>query len=1273
MTTLVMGLAGAVIGGFIGGPTGARIGWAIGTYLGQRMSEPDINNVGPRLDDLQVTSSIYGAAIPIAYGTIRMSGNMIWSSDIREEKHVEDVGGGKGSLDGGSQTQTTYTYFASFAIGFSEGEGKQLLRIWADGKLIWSMDYGFAAPDAEDGTLGGKALSLASIAAQAKGTIRFYPGNEVQLPDPLIMSHEGTDIPAHRGLCYVVFDDLALKDYGNRIPNITAEISYITPPEDAIAEWYDKELLYTPYHDYDDDFYTPNARTRHVYNKTEDAYFTTIVFTLPEGGSEIRILKFAADDLTLLGWRDIRDLVSDDITDAGLLSGAATALEIGIDASDRLYMYLPVGNTLRRWHNWNGYFGDQRSHLIVWDLDAATLVPVHKFTLPFTSGVSEYSQATFATIQGFYVCNYDFYQTAGLGAPYGQGGVMVSWLGSVSNPVPNMYYQTGGIYEDMLISGEAHNGYLIGFRTVQDDTGLVDTNGDNIYENFSIVIYTHDTRVSSASANYSARIDMTPYISADTRWLRSNPSAFTDVHGVVSRYLEYDNSLLVVLEGYLEDNLIKQHFGVIKLNLPDIAFSGSVWTASVEWHVPHADNLPGAFLEGTNYMPIESNEYPATAFYAVANVLKVRKLDFDTGTIADDIWDFAGEFLEGAAVTPDISWYTPEKPNRIYGMFDGSYTLGDMPIDTFPMIFTTHIAQKDNLTEIVDTLTLADVVRDICSRVDLDPATDLEVSELEPYIVPGYVIPRQMLARAPIQQLSMLYLFDLVESDYKLVGKMRGRVAVATLSEDDFITMDADTGDIIRETRIQEVELPVEFAITYKDRNADYNPNTQRAMRSQQPIPTMESVNKASEDIPISQTATFIKQAVEKILYAEWLNRITYEGTTSWRWLKLDPSDVILITFDDGTIYETRIIQNEFQGEMAIPLAMLSEDAALFTSDAEGYSGDGYRPWELITYGPTKLFLLNVPLLRDIHSVQREYHQVYYAAAGKSGNWPGTNILTTSDGLNYAVAGQMPNESPWGVTQNGLPQTDTPFITDYDTQLVVFMQRGGDTLESVSRSQILTDSANAAAVITADGDIEVIQYEFAIENPDGSYTLSGLYRGRRGTDYLVNDHGVGEYIIMLSGTTVDRLQFALDQRGISKEYRAVTYGTLLDDATPIDFAPTGVELMPYAPVHQEAAENAGDIDITWVRRTRINGGWKDGTGDIPLNEDTEEYVLEIYDGPGGTLLRTYTGITSPSYTYPSADITTDFGSVPSNLTIKVYQVSAQVGRGFSNEVTIPVE
>ncbi|MBY0354408.1 MAG: hypothetical protein K2Q12_01610, partial [Rickettsiales bacterium] len=111
------------------------------------------------------------------------------------------------------------------------------------------------------------------------------------------------------------------------------------------------------------------------------------------------------------------------------------------------------------------------------------------------------------------------------------------------------------------------------------------------------------------------------------------------------------------------------------------------------------------------------------------------------------------------------------------------------------------------------------------------------------------------------------------------------------------------------------------------------------------------------------------------------------------------------------------------------------------------------------------------------------------------------------------------------------------------------------------------------------------------------------------------------------------------------------------------FTYTGKTLKPFSPVKITGTRNlpaTNDWTITWVRRTRVGGEWRDGV-DVPLSEESERYEVEIMQGV--TVKRTITGITSPSIVYTAAQQVTDFGAVQSTLSVKIYQMSAVVGRG----------
>lgn len=191
MATLVLSSVGTALGGPIGGMIGSMVGQSIDLQLmggGARK--------GPRLNDLAVQTSSYGTPIPQIFGTMRVAGTVIWSTDLVET--TELVGDAKS----GGETQV-YNYTASFAVAVSARRAAEVRRIWADGKLI-----------------RGAAGDL-----KVEGEVRFLDGGEGQAVDPLIATLEGLGAaPAYRGLSLVLFEDLALAGFGNRIPNLTFEI-----------------------------------------------------------------------------------------------------------------------------------------------------------------------------------------------------------------------------------------------------------------------------------------------------------------------------------------------------------------------------------------------------------------------------------------------------------------------------------------------------------------------------------------------------------------------------------------------------------------------------------------------------------------------------------------------------------------------------------------------------------------------------------------------------------------------------------------------------------------------------------------------------------------------------------------------------------------------------------------------------------------------------------------------------------------------------------------
>lgn len=148
-------------------------------------------DTGARLEELHVLSSTDGAPMPIPYGRVRLGGQVIWTDEPIEHE-INRRAGGKG---GPRIRERKYTL--SLAIGLCEGQIDGIGRIWADGALF-------------EGSLAN---------------MRVYEGAEMQLTDPLIeLKETNVRTPAFRGLAYVVFEDLSLDEFGNRIPQFSFEV-----------------------------------------------------------------------------------------------------------------------------------------------------------------------------------------------------------------------------------------------------------------------------------------------------------------------------------------------------------------------------------------------------------------------------------------------------------------------------------------------------------------------------------------------------------------------------------------------------------------------------------------------------------------------------------------------------------------------------------------------------------------------------------------------------------------------------------------------------------------------------------------------------------------------------------------------------------------------------------------------------------------------------------------------------------------------------------------
>jgi hypothetical protein len=390
---------------------------------------------------------------------------------------------------------------------------------------------------------------------------------------------------------------------------------------------------------------------------------------------------------------------------------------------------------------------------------------------------------------------------------------------------------------------------------------------------------------------------------------------------------------------------------------------------------------------------------------------------------------------------------------------------------------------------------------------------------------------------------------------------------------------------------------------------------------------------------------------------------------------------VVTFTYH-GYQLSARVTGNLLGQNFATEMEWANEDANTYTSSVTGTNSSGFKGQVISGLAVSLLWMLDIPYLRDQDADASGNTGYYFAMAPANQNnaWPAGVLYNSADNTTFNQVDSTVTPLAYGIAQNALAAPPRgPFTWDFTSTLTVRLSLG--TIPTSDTMLNVLNGTNAAILLPS---LEVIQFTTATVNSDGSFTLSGLLRGRRGTDDFCNSHTVGETVIFpLEGGLV-REQVSLSLLGLLRYYKAITVGSDVN-SNPVSqqVTLTGRDLKPYAPTSFYNAPSGGDILFTWIRRTRLGGAWLDGTGQVPLNEDNEQYSIDILDGSGnvkrtfnnimppGGIPDSWTSPAQPHQLYTAAQQSSDGYVAGHGWTANCYQISGEVGRGFVSTTALP--
>lgn len=551
---------------------------------------------------------------------------------------------------------------------------------------------------------------------------------------------------------------------------------------------------------------------------------------------------------------------------------------------------------------------------------------------------------------------------------------------------------------------------------------------------------------------------------------------------------------------------------------------------------------------------------------------------------------------------------------------------------------------------------LDDVVSDLCLRAGLD-ASQIDVTGLASITrkVESMAISQIAPTRQALELLMSAFFFGMTLSD-KLYFIPRGGSSVASIPYEDlgahFVGSEQQP-EPLELLQANDLEIPAQVALTYVNIDDDYQSDTQYSDR----LISAASGTVSAVQMALGMTPAEAKAIADTLLLDQAASMLTTTISLLGDYAALEPTDPVTITDKDGTEYRMRLIKRTDSYPLLAFDAVL-DDVSVLTS--QGITSADYSSSTVVAAAvDTSMELMDIPILRDADNDAG----FYVATKGSGTPYAGSAVYGSADDVDYTLQATVSESAVFGTCSTTLGDWTGPRI--FDERNSVTVNVGSATLASSTRSAILNSLSVNAMLVGS----EIIQFRTATLVSAGVYTLTGLLRGCRGTEWAMTGHAASERCVLLRTAGLRRIALANSDIGLSRYYKGVTIGRALSTATAEAFTDNAVGLKPFSPILLKAArDGSNNITFTWQRRTRLSVRMIGALGiSVPLGEDAEAYELDVYaDGTYTTVVRTISA-SAETASYTAAQQTAD-GLTPGDpVNCKLYQISAYAGRGYALE------
>lgn len=1195
-------------------------------------------SAGPNLETIRMLTAGEGGGLPRVFGRARVGGQVIWASEVREEtRTVSSTTGAKGVKAAAESSATEYRYFASLAIALCEGPVAHLGRVWADGRPL---------------RLGGF-------------TYRLHKGDAGQGPDPLIEALQD-EAPAYLGVAYIVFEDLDLAPFGNRIPQFNFEVVRTLNSDDPDAmENALRAVTIIPatgeaayategvFEDRGDGVTRPLNQHNGRGLSDAQASFDEMQDLLPNLGAASLVVSWFGDDLRAehctiapgaervdretqpdpwqvagLGRADVR-LLSDlngrpsyggTPSDASVVAAIQDLHDRGLDVAFHpfILMDIPSGNGLT-----DPYGGSEqaafpwRGRITAADGLPSTRVAIENFFQSYGGMVRHYAQLCAEA-----------------------GGVETFLIGSELRGLTRLRDATGAFPAVEALQGLASDvAALLPNATVTygadwtEYGGYVPEGSDDLF--FPLDPLWADPAIGAVGIdNYfpltdwrdgGDHLDAALYTGPlDPDFLTAGLAGGEGYDWFYASQADREAQVRTPITDGLHQE-------------PWVFRPKDLWSW---WLNPHQERLAGAQQPATPWVPqskpILFTELGCAAIDKGPNQPNVF---LDPKSSESQPPYFSGAFRDDRAQRSFLEvhhrfWNDPANNpvSSLTGqpMVDTSqiyvYAWDARPFPDFPARGDVW-ADAENWTTghwlngRAGRVRLGDVIEHVAREGGLSA---IDASACDQW-VSGFTLERPGSGREALEPLLDLFQLDAEQNGAVLSIRPRKGEATAALLEEELLLPD-DVAPVLVERR-QDEELPSALSLTFTDELSDFETKVVE-VRDETRVrgATARVISAVSLDQGEAQARALAILAEARVMREE-LRFALPEGVDA-----VVPGAVIDLQTDDRQ-HKIRIVSEA--SEVFRAFEAVSTAPGVFEVPYTSLAADPAPPPPV--FGAPVVEVMDLPLL----TTDTDQAQIWFAAFADP--WPGrVQALPAGGGSPISVSRQSLIGS---LTSPLLPGCGGRW--DRAAELHVRLPAGA--LESFSEDAVLA-GGHLCAVQTA-LDWELLQFKDAELLRDGTWRLTNLLRARRGTDEeAANGAEPGARFVLLTDAQPEVL--SADLWGQELRFEAGPEGAL-PGAYPyrsLSVFVSGTGARPFAPVHLRSETRDGEHLVTWIRRTRV-GGDQFASGDVPLGEGQEIYEIDLL-ASDGALLETRTS-DKPSISLPLGEV----------ASVTVAQRSGGYGRG----------